>query len=352
MRSWLQPNEIYQGDSKVLMTEIAPNSIALSFWSPPYHVGKEYERDMSFEEWMELLRVVIGHHARILKPGSFLVINIADILCFRDSSMPRLMAENISRKRSPITRAQVEAVWQAHPDWSRKQVAAYLGCSEQTVQRRLLGNNVRGGKYESQTRVRLVGGLLEEMAGEACLYLYDRRVWVKDAAWENSRWHTMSYRSVDEFEYLFFFWKPGITRVDRHRLTPDEWKSWGSRAVWFIPSVRANNDHEAKFPLELPRRVIRLLTDPGDIVLDCFLGSGTTAVAALLEHRNFIGIEIMPQYVEMAQRACDIAMQQVAAELLPFEEECPLAPKQSHSNNRQYRLEIQEAPPAEKELSR
>src|SRR5262249_60115911 len=142
---------------------------------------------------------------------------------------------------------------------------------------------------------------------EAGLYLYDRRVWVKDAAWENSRWHTNSYRSVDEFEYLYIFWKPGITKVDRQRLSQEEWVEWGSRGVWHFPSVRANDDHEAKFPLELPRRVIRLLTEAGDTVLDCFMGSGTTAVAAILEDRHFIGIDKMVKHVKLARRSCEAA---------------------------------------------
>jgi len=156
--------------------------------------------------------------------------------------------------------------------------------------------------------VMLVGGLLEKFAMEAGLYLYDRRVWVKDAAWENSRWHTMSYRSVDEFEYVYVFWRPGYTRVDRQRLSKDEWTAWGSRAVWNIPSVRANDDHEAKFPLELPRRIIRLLSERGDLVLDCFAGSGTTAVAAILEGRRFIGVDNCPSYVQMAKGAMDVAI--------------------------------------------
>jgi site-specific DNA-methyltransferase (adenine-specific) len=52
--------------------------------------------------------------------------------------------------------------------------------------------------------------------------------------------------------------------------------------------------------VELPARVIRLLTDPGDIVLDCFMGSGTTAVAAIREKRQYIGIEILERYVNLA----------------------------------------------------
>lgn len=319
---YLGVNEVHCGRAEELLLRVEPYSIQCSVWSPPYHVGKEYEKGMTFEGWQTLLRSVIAAHQWVLAPGGFLAINIADILCFKDPEMPRLMAENVTRrKRGDITREQVLGAWQEHPDWNRKQIAAHLGCSEQTVDRRMKGNNIRGGKYQAQTRVKLVGGLLEEMALEAGLYLYDRRVWVKDAAWENSRWHTMSYRAVDEFEYVYIFWKPGITRVDKERLTPDEWKAWGARAVWPIPSVRANDDHEAKFPLELPRRVIRLLSDAGDTILDCFLGSGTSAVAAILERRNFVGIEMLAPYVELANRACDLARQEVAARVLPLEAE-------------------------------
>ena len=85
------------------------------------------------------------------------------------------------------------------------------------------------------------------------------------------------------------------------RLTKEEWTEWGSRAVWKIPSVRENNDHPAKFPVELPRRVIRLLSDKDDVVLDCFMGSGTTAIAAIMEGRNFIGIEKEKEFVQMAK---------------------------------------------------
>lgn len=311
---YLAVDEIHCGRAELLLPKIAPDSVACSVWSPPYHVGKAYEKEMTYQGWQELLEQVIAAHFDILKPGGFLVVNIADILCFRDASMPRLMAENVSRQRHEITRELVLAVWNEHPNWSRYEVAAHLGCSEQTVDRRTNGNNIRGGKYETQTRVKMVGGMIEEMALKAGLYPYDRRIWVKDACWENSRWHTMSYRSVDEFEYLFFFWKPGITRVDRQRLTSDEWKAWGSRAVWQFPSVRANDDHEAKFPIELPRRVIHLLTDPAEIVLDCFMGSGTTATAAILEGRRFIGIELMPEYVAMANAGCELARQQADAD--------------------------------------
>ena len=297
---FLAPDRIYCGDARKLLACVAPDSVALSFWSPPYFVGKSYERELTFDEWQALLREVIALHFPAVRPGGFLAINIADILAFPDPTMPRIQGDNVSTKRSKISREDVLAAQVAHPDYDRYKLAALLGCSEQTIDRRLKHNNVRGGKYGVQRKVKLVGGLVQEWGEAACFYLYDRRVWVKDPCWENSRWHSLSYRSVDEFEYVYVFWKPGITSVDRTRLDRDEWAQWGSRGVWEIPSVRANEEHEAQFPLELARRVIRLFTAPGDLILDPFVGSGTTAIAARQEGRHFLGFELLPEYARLA----------------------------------------------------
>lgn len=300
---YLTVNRVYHGDCRHLLPKVLSDSVALSIWSPPYYVGKDYEKDLSFTEWQSLLQETIKLLFPLIKPGGFLAINIADILCFKDETMPKIMAENVSRRKVQLSREEILKVKEEHPEWNRYKLAEYFGCSEQTIDRRLNGNNIRGGKYQIQTRVFLVGGLIEQYAQDAGFYLYDRRIWVKDAAWENSRWHTISYRAVDEFEYVYIFWKPGITKIDRSRLTKDEWVSWGSRAVWPIKSVRSNSDHDSKFPVELPRRVISLLTDPDDIVLDCFIGSGTTALAALSQGRRFIGIEKEETSVEVSRRA-------------------------------------------------
>jgi len=301
----LETGRVHCGDARALLPQIKDDSIACSVWSPPYFVGKSYEAYLTtYEEWAQLLREVIRLHFPVIKPGGFVVINIADILCFPDASMPKIPAENITHRRSSVTRNDVLHAMKRYPTYSRYQLADMLGCSEQTVDRRLNGNNIRGGKYSNQTRVRLVGGQIEEWAADAGFYIYDRRVWVKDPCWQNSEWHTTSYRSVDEFEYLYFLWKPGTTTVDRSRLTSKEWAEWGSRGTWFIPSVRSNDDHEAKFPVELPRRIIRMLTSPRDIVLDCFLGSGTTAIAAIREDRQYLGIELEAKYAALARKAC------------------------------------------------
>jgi len=299
---YLESNQIYCGDAAKLLSRIAPNSISISIWSPPYYVGKSYEKNLSFSDWKNLLATVIGLHFPIIKPGGFLAINIADILCFKDETMPKIQADVISGKRVAVSRSDILKMKTAYPHMSRHELARFFDCSEQTIDRRLNGNNIRGGKHETQTRVKIVGGLLEEWALKSGFYLYDRRIWVKDAAWENSRWTNTSYKAVDEFEYIYIFWKPGITIYDRERLTKDEWRNWGSRSVWMFPSVRANNDHEAKFPVELPTRIIKLFSERGEIVLDCFMGSGTTAIAALQLERQYIGIELIQRYVQLAER--------------------------------------------------
>ena len=75
---------------RAMLKLVRPESVSLSFWSPPYFVGKSYERDMTFEEWQELIRETIILHFDVLKPGGFLAINIADILAFPDPDMPRI----------------------------------------------------------------------------------------------------------------------------------------------------------------------------------------------------------------------------------------------------------------------
>ncbi len=307
---YLQENAVHHGRSEQLLKKIQPESVSLSFWSPPYFVGKQYERDETYDSWQKMLRDVIAAHTKVLKPGGFMVINIADILCFKDESIPRFQAMNLSRQRSAVTREQVLDAKAKNPEFNRYQLAKFLGCSEQTIDRRLNGNNIRGGKYEVQTRVKLVGGPLEEYAYDAGLYLYDKRIWVKDPAWANSRWTSNTLKAVHEFEDLYVFWKPGQQIINRERLSKDEWKEWGARGVWYIESVRANDNHEAKFPLRLADRVVRLYSDSEDLVLDPFVGSGTTAIAALKSGRRYIGIDKEEKYAALAKENIENASRQ------------------------------------------
>lgn len=298
----LEKNNIYLGDSCELLKGIEEDSVSLSFWSPPYFLGKEYEKGETYDSWQEMLKTVITEHYRILKPGGFLVINIADILSFEDPKMPKIMGLNPSNRKCSVTKEMILKAKEEHPEYNRDQLAALLHCSEQTIDRRLNGNNIRGGRYAPGTHVKLVGGSLEQYAYDAGLFLYDKRIWKKDPAWANCKWTTNTLKAVSESEDLYIFWKAGEYVVNRDRLTSQEWKEWGYRQIWDIASVRANDVHPAMFPQQLALRVIKLYTDEGDVVLDPFLGSGTTALAAIKLNRKFIGIEKMKPYYDIASK--------------------------------------------------
>ena len=293
--------EIVRADSRDYLKELPASCVDLSFWSPPYHVGKSYEQGMTFKEWCDLIADVIDAHSRIVKPGGFIVVNIGDILCFPDENIPRFQANSVRGKKVNITKEEILAAWAKYPDASRYEIAALLGCSEQTIQRRVQDNNVRGGKNATATKVLLTGCMVSEWAEDAGFHLYDQRIWHKDPCWANSRWHSNSYRAVDEFEHIYVFWQPGITEYDRGRLTDEEWSEWGSRGVWGIPSVRRNERHEAEFPEELARRVIQLFSPIDGLVIDPFVGSGTTALVAEQLGRRWIGIDSDPQSVLTAR---------------------------------------------------
>lgn len=297
----LLPGRIVTGDAVELIGRVAPGSVALVVFSPPYLVGKSYESHLDEAGWVAMLGAVIAGCARALKPGGFMAVNINDVLAWPDPQLPRFGGQNTAVTRPP-SREAVLAAQAANPGVNRYALARMFGVSEQTIHRRLGGTGVRGGKKGTQTRVRLAGPDLDRLARAAGLFLYDRRVWVKSPSWTGSPWHPSSYRCIDDFEYVYVFQRPGPFVVDRSRLSPDEWAAWGSRGVWSIRSVDANDDHEAKYPIELPRRIIRIFSAPGDVVVDPFVGSGTTALTAAGLGRRWLGFEIDPEAADLARR--------------------------------------------------
>lgn len=134
------------------------------------------------------------------------------------------------------------------------------------------------------------------------------RIWTKPPAWAvaGPYWHH-TYKAVDDFEFLGLY--APVDRKPKHaqRLPPDEQNGWGFRGVWDIASVAANREHSAAFPVELPTRAIKMLTDEGDDVYEPFSGSGTTMVACHRLARRALMAELSPAY-------CDLHIKRAEAE--------------------------------------
>ena len=297
-------NQIYLGDCRSLLSQIDPSTVDAVITSPPFHLNKSYERGCSTAEWESLITDTVGFAAKALKPGAFCVLNLADIRTYPAPELGVVQAACPHWRRSPVTYDQISAQLDREPSLTEADLGRRLGCSPQTIARRRRGHLARGRSGSSQrppTRLRPVGSLIEHAAAEAGLVLWDKRIWWKGPNWHGSPWAAASLRAIDEYEELWFLLKPGPVRYRRERLTRAEWSEWGARAVWSIPSVAANDVHPAMFPAELARRVIRLLTDPGGLVVDPFAGSGTTALAAKELGRAYIGIDAEPGYVGLAR---------------------------------------------------
>lgn len=250
---------IYLGDCREIAPKVSCDCDSV-VTSPPYGVGKEYEVG-GYSSWVALMFTLFP--ALLVRPQAMLALVIADIRCHPDPLLPAVRASVGARRQRPTTEDIISAIRDGRAG-NKSELTALLGCSEQTIDRRLQGNNARGSKQEHQTRIRLSGADIERAAMAAGFYLYDNRIWVKDPCWETCQYHAISYRSVDEYEHIMIFARAGVAlEVDRSRLPAEDWAKWGSRGVWTIPSVRSNTAHPAMFPLELARRLVAMLTPTG-----------------------------------------------------------------------------------------
>ena len=107
-------------------------------------------------------------------------------------------------------------------------------------------------------------------------------------------------------EYLWLSAFAGHSYRFVKRLTKDERKKWGYAGIWEMTTVRANKEHPAMFPVELPWRCIKMHSDRGDIVLEPFSGSGTTIIAAEQTERRCCAMELSPVYCDLAVKRWEV----------------------------------------------
>jgi site-specific DNA-methyltransferase (adenine-specific) len=238
------PDEILNtilGHSSEQMPELPDNSVHIMITSPPYNVGKEYDEDLSLNEYRQMLRRVWQETYRVLVPGGRACINIA----------------NLGRK--PYI-----------------PLHAYL--------------------IEDMNQI----GFL--MRGEI--------IWDKAASASSSTawgsWQSASNPTLrDVHEYILVFSKESYRRkppeARENTIGRDQFLEY-TRSIWTFPSVTARKvGHPAPFPEELPARLMQLYTFENEIVLDPFMGSGQTAIAALNNQRRYVGYEINPEYIRLAE---------------------------------------------------
>jgi DNA modification methylase len=222
------------------MDEIPDNSIALAFTSPPYNVGKEYDDNMSVQGYMELIREVGAEIYRTLVPGGRYIINIA----------------NLGRKPYIPLHAWF---YDIHMD------IGFLPMGEIIWQ-----------------KARRISG--------SCAW----------GSWKSAK----SPRLRDIHEYLLVFAKKSFSRPDSGLSTieRDEFLD-ATLSVWEIkPESAKRVGHPAPFPVELAARVIRLYSYAGDVVLDPFVGSGSTCIAAARNDRHYVGYDISQEYCVLADK--------------------------------------------------
>jgi len=258
MNSWAK---IIIGDSRK-MIEVNENSIDLVVTSPPYWHIKDYGVEgqigygQSLHEYLKDLYRVWKECYRILKPGRRLCINIGD-----------QFARSIIYGRYKIIPLHAEFISQCE-----KINFDYMGAII----------------WQKKTTMNTTGG-----ANVMGSYPYPPNGMVE----------------ID-YEFILIFKKPGKSEKipkeikERSKMTKEEWKEY-FYGHWYFGGARQIG-HEAMFPEELPRRLIKMYTFVDDIVLDPFLGSGTTLKVALELNRNGIGYEINEEYLKVIKEKIGI----------------------------------------------
>jgi DNA modification methylase len=127
--------------------------------------------------------------------------------------------------------------------------------------------------------------------------MYQDRVMVPMGNWAKTRLKNLSEtdKRRDESKVLSGFGKNVSNWLGREKAYPTN--------VLHLATESSNRKHSATFPVELPTWFIKLFTQEGDVVLDPFMGSGTTAVAAKALGRDYVGMEIFPEYIQLAQES-------------------------------------------------
>lgn len=263
----MDTSKIYYSDEKILLLQddiltteaIEPSSIDLIVTSPPYNVDIQYNShrdDISYSEYLDFTRAWLEKCYQFLKEDGRTCLNIP-------------LDKNKGGQQSvgaDITTIAKQIGYQYH---------STIIWNEGNISRR-----TAWGSWMSASAPFVIAPV------ELIVVLYKRR------------WRKTSGSGISD-------------------ITREEFMQW-TNGVWvFSGESKKKIGHPAPFPIELPRRCIKLFSFVGDTVLDPFAGSGTTLIAAALLNRKGIGVEIDPHYCELAKKRL-LSSSEVRQQTLPL----------------------------------
>jgi DNA modification methylase len=250
------PDTIVCGDARD-MRDVADACVALVVTSPPYYAGKEYEQALgeghvpgTYVDFLTMLRDVFAECRRVLEPGGRIAVNVANLGRKPYRSLSADVTRILQDDLGLLPRGEI--VWQkARGATGSIAVGSYLSASNPVLRD------------------------VTERIVVASKGRFDRAIARKERE-----------RRGLPFENT-------ITKEEFFEATLDVWE--------MRPEHARRVGHPAPFPVELPERLLRLYTYRGDVVLDPFVGSGSTAVAAARNDRRYVGYDTDPAYVKLAE---------------------------------------------------
>ncbi|HUV06031.1 MAG TPA: site-specific DNA-methyltransferase [Armatimonadota bacterium] len=265
-------SRIFQGDCRLILPTIPDDSIDLIVTSPPYaDQRKRVYGGVRPDEYIDWFLPIAAELKRVLKPAGSFILNIKERVVAGERHTYVLELILAMRGQGWL--------WTEEYIWHKK--------------------NCYPGKWPNRFRD----------AWERCLHftrqkdftMYQGAVMVPMGEWRHSRLRKLSEtdKRRDNSRVGSGFGKKIANWIGRELAYPTN--------VLHLPTECFNRSHSATFPVDLPAWFIRLFTLEGDVVLDPFLGSGTTAVACVQSDRRYIGIEMDPEYVMLARRRIEQA---------------------------------------------
>jgi DNA modification methylase len=260
-------DKIIQGDCEKVLQDFPDNSIDLIFTSPPYadQRAKTYG-GIKPDEYVNWFLPKAAQFQRVLKPTGTFILNIKERVV--NGERHTYVLDLILKMR------EQGWLWTEEYIWHKK--------------------NSYPGKWPNRFRdnwERLI-----QFNKEKNFSMYQETVMVPVGDWAKDRLSKLSDtdKTRDESKAGSGFGKNVSNWIGRDKVYPTN--------VIHMATETGNKNHSAVFPSDLPKWFINLFTKPGDVVLDPFVGSGTTAFSAFQLGRRFVGIEVSAEYVQLANK--------------------------------------------------